>query len=138
MNKRVLSMLTKLAIENPGLQNRFKLSAGVVYKKNLISTGVNSYKSHPMMKGPGYNPEQIFMHAEVDAIRNALRLIPQQEMEKTELYVVRVRRPCGNTKKWVYGMAKPCAGCMMTIASFNISKIFWTTDELEIDNNFII
>jgi len=64
-NSRVIRMLTRLAIENPGTRTRYKMSAGIVYRRDLVATGVNSYKSHPLMTGPGYNSEQIFMHAEV-------------------------------------------------------------------------
>ena len=129
MNLRIQEMLTRLAIENPGVQGRFKMAAGVVFKKELIATGINSYKTHPMMMPEnGYREGQIFLHAEPDAIKNALRLITQEQLAKCELYIVRVKRPDIGSKGWIHGLAKPCPGCMKTIASFGLKAIQYTTD----------
>lgn len=122
-------MLTRLAIENPGTQGRFKMAAGVTHRKHLIATGVNQYKTHPiMMPVNGYREGQIFLHAEVDAIRNALRLIDQEQLTKCELRIVRVKRPNKNSNGWIHGMAKPCPGCTRVIANFGIEKVRWTVD----------
>lgn len=127
MNYRVVDMLERLAIEAPGVQGRFKLAAGVVYKKRLVATGVNSYKTHPWMcERNGYREGQIFLHAEVDAIKNALRLITQEDLMKCDLYIMRVKLT--PDFKWVHGLAKPCEGCQMTIASFGIRNIIYSTD----------
>ena len=126
-NHRVIRMLTRLAIENPGTRTRYKMSAGIVYRRDLVATGVNSYKSHPLMTGPGYNSEQIFMHAEVDAVRNALRLMPQSDLAQCSIYVIRVKR-LRDLTGWQYGMAKPCRGCARVIASFGIEQLWWSED----------
>jgi len=120
-------MLTRLAIENPGTRTRYKMSAGVVHRRDLVATGDNSYKSHPLMTGPGYNSEQIFMHAEVDAVRNALRLIPQSDLSQCAIYIIRVKRSRDLTG-WQYGMAKPCRGCAGVITSFGIERLWWSED----------
>jgi len=127
-NRRVIRMLTRLAIENPGTRTRYKMSAGIVHRRDLVATGVNSYKSHPLMAGPGYNSEQIFMHAEVDAVRNALRLINQSDLAQCAIYVLRVKRSRDLTG-WQYGMAKPCRGCARVIASFGITRVWWSLDQ---------
>ena len=123
MIPKIKGMLTRLAIENPGVKGRFKMSAGVVYKKQLIATGVNSYKTHPLMARYGENEHKIFLHAEVDAIKNALRLITQEQLSQSILYVIRVKRgTCG----WEYALSKPCLGCQRMIAEFNIKETLWT------------
>lgn len=124
-NSKVIEMLTRLAIENPGTRSRYKMAAGIVYRRHLVSTGVNSYKTHPLMLSPGYHREQIFMHAEVDAIRNALRLISQDQLAKSAIYIVRVKRTA-DLSGWQFGMAKPCQGCCRMIASFGISSVWWS------------
>jgi tRNA(Arg) A34 adenosine deaminase TadA len=129
-------MLTRLAMENDGVQGKFKMSAGVLYKKHLIATGVNSYKTHPLMLKPGYRDGQIHLHAEIDAIKNALKLIDQSQLSRSELYIVRVKKSIFNPKKWVYGLAKPCNGCSMTIASFGVGKVSWTENEQELINSY--
>ena len=130
MNDRITEMLTRLAIENPGVNGRFKMASGIVYRKHLFATGINSYKTHPWMcEERGYRPDQIYLHAEVDAIRNALRLITQDQLSKCDLYVVRVKRLNGKSNQWIKGLAKPCPGCMATIANFGIKNVLWTHDE---------
>jgi|TARA_B110000285_G_C14877195_1_gene492076 tRNA(Arg) A34 adenosine deaminase TadA len=130
MNERIVQMLTRLAIDNPGVQNRCKLSAGVVFRKNLIATGVNGYKTHPMMMPEnGYREGQMYLHAEPDAIKNALRLVSQDQLARCDLYVIRVKRPYTASKTWIQGIAKPCVGCMKTIALYGIKNVYWTTDE---------
>ena len=133
---RFFSYLKRLAVDNPGVQGRFKLAAAVVYKKYVIATGVNSYKTHPMMNGEGYREGQVFLHAEMDAIRNALKLIDADQLAQCDLYVVRVKRPGIHSKDWIYGLAKPCKGCTKAIAGFGIRNVYYSEneDDLELQN----
>lgn len=133
MNEKIKQMLTRLALENPGVQGRFKLAAGIVYRKHLIATGVNSYKSHPLMYEWGRNADSIFLHAEVDAIKNALRLITQDQLTKCDMYIVRVKKQDSRRHNWTYGLAKPCPGCTRAIEAFNLRNVYYTTDEEEMD-----
>lgn len=133
MTQRIVDMLTRLAIENPGVQGRFKMAAGIVYRKHLIATGVNSYKTHPLMNEWGKNEDSIFLHAEIDAIKNALRLIDTQQLSKCDMYIVRVKRKSPSNRAFVHGLAKPCSGCKRAIANFNLRNVFWTEDQ-EVEN----
>lgn len=129
---RIKQMLTRLAIENPGVQGRFKMAAGIVYKRHLVATGINSYKSHPMMWEWGRNDDSIYLHAEIDAIKNALRLISQDQLTKCDMHVIRVKRVSEQNRNWTYGLAKPCPGCRRAIESFGLRNVYWSTDEDEI------
>ena len=131
---RITQMLTRLAISSGGFESsrRVPMAAGITYKKHLIATGVNQKKTHPMMMGEGYREDQLYMHAEVDAIRNALRLITPEQLSQCELYVVRIKRPHIASNRWVYGLAKPCPGCANIIQKHGIRQVFWTEDESEI------
>lgn len=124
-NNKIIEMLTRLALENPGTRSRKKMAAGIVYRRHLVATGVNSYKTHPLMVSPGYHREQIYLHAEVDAIRNALRVISQSQLAKSSIYIVRVRRK-RDLSGYEYGMARPCLGCSRVIAEFGISSVWWS------------
>jgi deoxycytidylate deaminase len=126
-NEKILEMLTRLAIENPGTRTRYKMAAGIVYRKHLLATGVNSYKTHPLMASPGYHREQIYMHAEVDAIRNGLRLVSQDQLAKSAIYIVRVKQK-REGRGYTFGLAKPCRGCTRMIASFGIENVWWSED----------
>ena len=142
MHHKIKEMLTRLAINNPGVQGRFKIAAGIVYRKHLIATGMNSYKTHPlMMPTNGFKEGQVFLHAEVDAIKNALKLITTEQLTKCDMYVVRVKRPdIPWSKDWVYGLAKPCKGCQKMIASFGLQNVLYTEDfgQTREENNLII
>jgi len=129
---RITQMLTRLAIESGGYGQRVPMAAGIVYRKHLIATGVNQPKTHPLMLGDGYREDQRFRHAEVDAIQSALRLITAEQLKRCELHIVRVKRPCTASKRWVYGLAKPCAGCTNIIENYGIKKVFWTEDESKV------
>ena len=127
LNNRVVDMLSRLAVDNPGVRGKYKIAAGIVYKKHLVATGVNSYKTHPMMWEFGKNQDALFLHAEVDAIKNALRLISVDQISKAELYIVRVKKD--GKRGWVKGLAKPCEGCQRAIETFNLKTVHYTTDE---------
>lgn len=131
---RLTQMLTRLAITSGGFETsrRVPMAAGITYKKHLIATGVNQRKTHPMMMGEGYRADQLYMHAEVDAIRNALRLITREQLKQCELHIVRVKRPHIASNRWVYGLAKPCPGCAKIIEDFGIKKVNWSKDESKI------
>lgn len=129
MNERIRNKLIDLAVKNPGIRNRVKMSAGIVYRNRLISYGINQYKTHPMMMNNAYRDGQIFLHAEVDAIKNALKKINTDDLSKCDLYVVRVKRPHRNSKSYVAAMAKPCEGCCSVINAFGINNIYYTMDE---------
>ena len=129
MNNRIVEMLTQLAVDNPGIRNnQFKFGAGIVYKNNLIATGVNSYKTHPLMAQWGQNEDSICLHAEIDAIKNALKLITPRQLAKCDIYIVRVKRPEPNSKGWITGLAKPCKGCRRAIVNFGLRNVYYTKD----------
>jgi tRNA(Arg) A34 adenosine deaminase TadA len=129
---KIRQHLTQLAIESGGYGQRVPMAAGIVYKRHLIATGVNQPKTHPLMLTDGYREDQRYRHAEVDAIRNALRLISKEQLKQCELHIVRVKRPHIASKKWVYGLAKPCTGCANVIKRYGIGQVFWTADESKI------
>ena len=125
---KITQMLTCLAIESGGYGQRVPMAAGIIYKKHLIATGVNQPKTHPLMLTEGYRNDQRFRHAEVDAIRNALRLVTAEQLKRCELHIVRVKRPHIASKAWVHGLAKPCEGCANVIENYGIKKVYWTED----------
>lgn len=87
---------------------------------NVISRGINSYsKSHPLQayfaKKVG-RPEQIYLHAEIQAILRA----KEQQIDTIEIYRVNFNFTQQN--------ARPCPICMEAIKAFGIKHIFYTTD----------
>lgn len=124
---KIFDRLKPLAIEsNSGWA---RLSSAIVYKNQIVSTGVNSLKSHPFQKRFGRNSESIFLHAEISAIKNALRHMTIDDIADADLYVTRVKRENGRDSDFVSAMARPCAGCQRAIAEFGIRNVFYTTDK---------
>jgi len=105
-----------------------RIAAGLVYKGDMISFGVNSRKTHPFQVKFQRNAESIFLHAETSAIKNALYLHSLEEIAKSTLYVVRVKYPSPTDKTLIFGLAKPCEGCERAIAEFGIKRVVYTLD----------
>lgn len=97
-----------------------KIASAVFYKNRIISIGTNRRKSDPLQKSFAKNEHSIYYHAEVDAIKKALRIIKLSQLEKCILYVCRVN------KKGEWAMSKPCSGCSSCIEAFGIDKIVYT------------
>ena len=127
VNNGILHTLSKVAAANPNPQE--KLAAAIVYRNRIISVGLNSMKSHPMAAKYGKNKDAIYLHAEVAAIKNALREIPVDDFSKCDIYITRVKKEKPFTKKFVWGLAKPCAGCERAIAEFGLKRVIYTCDD---------
>jgi deoxycytidylate deaminase len=125
VNKDEKHLLLLRKIAETG-QNRAKLAASIVIKNEIISIGTNRLKSHPLQAKFGKNRYCIYIHAEIDAIVKALKLIKPEELKKATLYVARTKQ--SRTGEQVSGLAKPCAGCMQAIASFGINKVIWSQE----------
>jgi deoxycytidylate deaminase len=127
---RRVTILRRIAedIHNP--VKCFRLAAGVWHKNNLIGLGVNSYKTSPFQAKYGRHEHCIHLHAEVAAIKNAVR--QQQDLSRNcTLVVVRVKRENTRSKKFNLALAKPCDGCYRCIAEFGIDNVYYTTGKDE-------
>lgn len=95
---------------------KHKHAAAIYVGNRLVGVGVNKMKSHPLQAKFGRNSDAIYIHAEIDAIRNALKRIPLADLENATLYVAKARAT----------NSKPCEGCQKAIIHFGIKKVFWT------------
>lgn len=128
MKKKFWNILEKVAIAVDPV-SRQRLAACLVYKNELISIGTNKFKTHPIAKQFSKHEEAIYLHAEIDCIKNALRVVDVDFLSKCTMYVLRVKHPDHDHKQFVRGMAKPCPGCEMGINTFGIKKVYFTTDD---------
>jgi len=106
---------------------KFHTGCVIVYKNDIISSGYNSNKTHPLQKE--YNKERFdvdstphYMHAEIHALSSILN-DDSIDWRKVHIYVYRILK---NTS---YGLAKPCASCMKLIKHLGIRNIHYTTNE---------
>lgn len=123
--------LNFLAVVAEGIARRpmssgARVAASIIYKNKIISVGTNSLKSHPFQKKFASGEHAIYLHAETDAIRLALRYLTEAELAKATLYVCRVKHENGAATPLVWGLSKPCIGCQRAIATFNISKVVYS------------
>ena len=102
-------------LRNTEIKFRCKHAACVVYKGRIVSTAVNTDKSHPLQKKYGrYKTGAIYLHAELYALIKASSKLSKKQFKRASLYVIR------------NGMqgSKPCRGCQEAIKAFGVSKIF--------------
>ena len=124
INNNIVDVLTRVAVAND--YPRAKMSAGLVKSNRLISIGTNRMKSDPLQAKYGKNREAIYLHAEIHAIKNALKEYSLDEIEGSDLYVVRVKRKDEHSIGFIHGMAKPCEGCVRAINEFGIRNVAFT------------
>lgn len=101
-----------------------RVVAALVYRNRVHYIGTNKRKSHPLTRRYDYKPEQIYLHAELDCIRQAIAN-GEVDLSKYTLLVVRAKRST-TTKEWCYGLAKPCRGCMSLIEALGVGKLEWS------------
>ena len=123
----IMAMLDKVAEALEPVSNA-RLAAAVVYKNDIIAIGVNQNKTHPFQRRFAKHEGAIYLHAEVDAIKNAMKHISLPDLAKSKLYISRIKYETGSLTKLQRGLAKPCSGCSRAIATFNIKHVCFTTD----------
>ena len=98
-----------------GMKSKFRLGAVLVHKNSIVSVGMNSYKTHPLMSR---RTEWPFLHAEQHAIIRA----GVDNCEGLDLYIARVLK--NNT----LALSKPCDVCAELIQEVGIKRTFYSTD----------
>jgi deoxycytidylate deaminase len=126
-NEKFLDILTKAAVDIPNPVRNYRLTSAVVYKNSIISFGANSYKTDPFQAKWSKNDHAIHLHAEVNAIKNAIKRGGMDILKRSTLYVARVRSL--NGFGYERAMARPCIGCRRCIAEFGIKDVVYTTNE---------
>src|ERR1035437_11101265 len=102
-----------------------KMVAIVAYKSTVISVGVNSLKTHPMVAGAKYDDWCDHLHAETSAIINALRNTSSRKLAKCTLYVCRAKKVNGI---YEWGMSRPCINCQKFINKYPVRDCYYSTE----------
>lgn len=127
-NKKILEGLAKIAETIPKIAN-VRIVSAIVLKNDIISIGHATLKTHPLQAKYSSNAHCIHLHAEINAIQRALRIISVEELEKTTIFICRIKIING---KIGFGYSKPCKGCMRAIEAFKISKVVYTLDGINL------
>lgn len=130
--KKIVDNLFMLASDHEATANA-KIVAALVYKNQIISYGFNRRKTHPFIIPYQKNEDAIYLHAETDAIKNALKRISVDQLTKCDLFIIRSKQKSSIKKGGIcFGMAKPCDGCTKCIATFGLRNVYYSTNEQEI------
>ena len=126
MNTEIFNETFKLAQSVEPVRGA-RIAAAVVRRGKVISYGYNHKKSHPFQNRFCKNRHAVFFHAEVHAIKNALKSVDVEDLSKCELYIVRAKRNSTN-RKWITGMSKPCSGCQKCIDLFDLKSVYYSKE----------
>jgi len=126
---QIIEKLKKVAIESN--QSRFKIASCIVFDGEIFPVGINRRKSHPFQAKYSRNENSIYLHAEIQAIVNALRFLDVEDLLKSDLYICRMKNIDG---VYVPGLSKPCEGCFKAIVEFGIKNVYYTTNEGTVEN----
>ena len=126
--EKAIDLLAKVAEDITDPVRCYRLAAGIWYKNNLVGLGVNSYKTDPFQAKYSKHEHAIHLHAEVAAIKNAVRTVGD-DLSKCTMVVVRVKREHERTNKFKITLAKPCKGCYRCIVEFGLRKVYYTTEK---------
>lgn len=122
---KYINMVSKIATAVEPVANA-RIAAVMVFRNEVVSVGICRKKSHPFQAIYGKNKDSIFLHAETDCIKNAIRNLTLEEISKSSLYICRVKYESQEKGKFVFGLAKPCSGCERAIANFDIKKVIYS------------
>jgi deoxycytidylate deaminase len=106
-----------------------RVASCIVYKHEIVSFGINSFKTHPIQAKFGRTDHAIHLHAEIDSIKNASRILSPQEFEKSTIYIARMKFTDMHKRRMIQGLSCPCDGCKNAIVAFGIKKAVYTLDD---------
>jgi len=87
----------------------------VIYRGKIVGRGYNKQSTEDLNRVNKWT-----IHAEVDAINNALRKISKDNLKQSILIVVRVMK-CGDT-----GLSAPCECCTNYIKKCGIKSVYYS------------
>lgn len=119
MNNKYFDYLLE-NIHKADMVNNSRHAACLVHKGEIIATGYNRRKSHPLMKEYSGSDTKIFLHAELDALIRGLRRVGEPVIGSTDMYVARLSK--GNNVL----LSKPCPICSKAIEAFGINNVYHT------------
>lgn len=131
-----LLMLAEFAEALPGAGNArhaspARVAAALFIKNQIIAVGHNQSRTCPFHAKYGKNPEAIFPHAETNVIKKALSKIGYDELvsSKTTIYICRIKKTEARSGRFIWGLSKPCCGCVRALSEFKINRVVFTLDE---------
>lgn len=127
---RVFRMLESDLIANWNKHTmREHVASCLVSGSYMLGSNFNSTKTDPFQNRFGRNVESIHLHAEVSAVKSAIKKIGIDKLKDCTMFTLRLKYYDSERKKIVWGLAKPCAGCEMLIREFDISTVVYSINQ---------
>ena len=124
MNSKQKTILDKTVEYAKGNSTQLpQMAATIVIKNEIVSVGFNQKRTHPFQKLMSGDENKIHIHAEMDALNKALKVIKREDLKKATMFVARV------LKNGCKAKAKPCMYCAKALERFNLSAVYWTEYE---------
>ena len=128
---RYLNLLFEEAIDTDPVGGA-KICAALVFKKTLVIIGTNSKRTDPWALRFAKNNDADTIHAEVQAIKNAVNHFrgesnAKEFIKNATLYICRAKRK-SKYGPWIWGLAFPCSGCMEAIKDFGIKRVVYSEE----------
>lgn len=132
-DEKIIDTIYRLA-EDFDSESSANVVSCIALGNKIIAYGFCAKKSHPLQARFGRNEDSIYLHSEIDAIKNAVKRVSVDDLRKATIYVARAKKHQYRYRRYniVRGLARPCEGCMRAIRSFNLRYICYTTDSDEI------
>lgn len=103
-------------------------AAAVVKRGIVYGMGVNSNKTDAFQQQFTNNPEKVFSHAEIAALKRTKNQLRTDDLSDFTLIIIRGKKDDG-TNEWQFGDSKPCDMCQKAIESFGIRKIIYSIED---------
>lgn len=103
-----------------------RVIAAIYSKGKEIALATNSYKTDPFQAKFGSSPMCIYKHAEISVIKRAIKHLGIKGLRKCTLYVCRAK--FNNERELLWGLAKPCSGCLRAIYQFGLKRVVYSED----------
>lgn len=122
---KVFKHLKKRLLDRSDDCGKQKVACAIVKGNKILFIGENKYKTSPIQKEYAKHDKALFLHAEVDAIKQAIAMYGKKEISDCDIYIARTKKV---GKTYEYGLAKPCVGCMKLIHEVGFSNVIYTND----------
>ena len=101
---------------------RFRLGAVIIQNGRVLGKGFSQYRNSPINVSDAH-VKMCSVHAEADALRDAIGYFQQWPLKKATIYVARLN------KANLLVLAKPCDRCTSLLLANGVKCMIWTIDE---------
>ena len=124
-SRKIDRIIAKLFVDSISRKKVYRVSmqSCIVFNKVLIF-GENKSKTSTLQNRYSSIPGRDYIHAEIDVINKAQRILSPYELSRSILIIVRYKKDATGLT-YYHGKTKPCSGCSEAIRDNHISNIIY-------------